>query len=373
MTDERSGRNGPTRRAILAGGMGLGALAATRSPARAQVSLQAMIGQMLMIGLSGASASTDSARRLAADIQAGRAGGVIMLGHNFRSRDGALGLARLFREAGGAAKPLVALDQEGGQVQRLSSRLGFTDIPRAARVSDGMSPDEARRLYASAAAELGRAGFNLNLAPVVDLADPNNPVIGRYGRAYGREPDRVTAYARAFLAGHAEAGVGAVLKHFPGHGLSRGDSHDSFVDITATWDEDEIAPFRDLIASGDARAVMPGHLYHARLSENGEPVSLSRPAIEGMLRSRLGFSGLVVTDDLDMAAVRARYPLDEAVVKAVAAGNDIVMLSNSARPDPDLARRMIDVIGGAVEAGRVPRAKIEASHQRITRFKAALA
>ena len=365
-----------TRRAFtrLMAGAGAAGLAMPHV-ARAEAGHDPLIGEMLMLGFLGADASAAWAQRLARQISLGQVGGVVFLGHNFKSRAGVTGLTSMFASAGNTTRPLISLDQEGGAVQRLGSKLGYASIPRASEVAGAMSPKKARALYAGMAAEERAAGFNFNLAPVVDLAiDPTNPVIGKWGRAWGRDPNTVTAYASAFLDAHHGARVACALKHFPGHGSSRGDSHDGFVDITGTWTKAELEPFAALARKGSADAVMTAHLYHRDFAGNtDEPVTLSHRAIEGVLRGEFGYAGVVITDDLDMGAIRSRYSLDEAVVRAIAAGNDIVMLSNSAKPDDNLPSRMIATVKAAVADGRITRARIEQAHQRVVAMKVRLA
>ncbi len=367
----------PTRRdvakGLAAGALGLAAPASFTRPARA-VGLDAMIGEMLTLGLTGNTPDAGSAQRLARQIEAGMVGGVVFLGHNARSRAGVEGMTRLFLGAGHTSLPLTMIDQEGGAVQRLGPKLGYTDIPRARQVAQRMTPAQARDLYRTMARETKAAGFNFNLAPVVDLdLDANNPVVGKWGRAWSSDPDTVTTYATAFLDAHREAGVACSIKHFPGHGTSRGDSHDGFVDISASWRQQELTPFVSLIEAGVAPSVMTAHLYHAQLSDDGRhPVTLSPLAIDGFLRARLGFDGVVITDDLDMGAIRHNYSLDEAVILSIAAGNDLIMLSNSADPDPDLPQRMISAITAAIAEGRLQTRQIEASIDRIQTLKARL-
>jgi beta-N-acetylhexosaminidase len=143
---------------------------------------------------------------------------------------------RLFSAKG---TPLIAIDHEGGSVQRLTERHGVSRLPAAQSVTASLSPDRARALYAQAGSEIARLGFTLNLAPVVDLHDPTNPAIGHFGRSFDDDPARVLAYARAFVDGFADAGVLCALKHFPGNGHILGDSHrgpaDGFTGQSGTW------------------------------------------------------------------------------------------------------------------------------------------
>ena len=180
------------------------------------------------------------------------------------------------------------------------------------------------------------------------------------------------AYARSFVAAHHAQGLITALKHFPGHGSSRRDSHKSFVDISASWERArELAPFAAM--ANDARfgdMVMSGHLYHESLSDAGKhPATLSARAINGLLRGELGYRGVVITDDLEMAAVRKRFGLRETVIKAVRAGNDILLISNSTDPRLDLPERVAGIIAEAVTSGEIELAAIEASFDRISRLK----
>jgi beta-N-acetylhexosaminidase len=334
-------------------------------PARAQVEADA--GQLLILGFASKSARGASARALARQLAAGRAAGVMFLGHNIGTRADVLGLTALFRAEG---DPLLAIDQEGGRVQRLSPEQGFTAIPRPAVVAGELTPSEARAVYARAGRELREAGFNLNLAPVVDLFDPENPVIGQNGRSFAADPEVVTRYAEACVDGYASAGVHTALKHFPGHGFSRGDSHEGPVNITRTWQGAEVIPFQRLIAAGKAEAIMAGHLVNGQLSNDGLPATLSRQMIEGYLRGQLGFGGVVISDDLDMDAVRAVATLRGAVIGALKAGLDLLILSNSLAPDRDLAADAVGWIAAAVNSGELPAARVAEAAGRVRRMKA---
>jgi beta-N-acetylhexosaminidase len=359
------------RRTLLAGLAGAGAQLALPGPSTA-AGLETMIGQMLLLGFAGSDSQAPAAQRLARQVRAGEVGGVMMLGHNVKTREGIESLTRLFRDAAPALRPFIAADQEGGAVQRLSSKFGYAKLPGAQAVAQAMSPEAARGLYAKAGREFAEAGFNMNLAPVADLHDARNPVIGHWGRSYGTDPSVVARYAGAFVDGFRSAGVACVVKHFPGHGSSQGDSHKLLEDVTGAWRESELEPFRMLVRARQAPAIMLAHLHLRKFSDGDAPVTLSRAAIERELRGDLRFNGVVMTDDLDMAAIRSRYPLDEAAVRAVAAGADVIMLSNSAAPDPELPKRIAGVLLRAVESGWIPAARIVEAHERIKALKATL-
>lgn len=360
----------PDRRDILRWGAAA-SLAGLCPGALAEIAdrpLAERVGRMLLLGFIGSSADTEGADIIAGHLENRRIGGVLFLRHNVRSREGAESSARRFAAIDPAA--WMAIDQEGGLVQRLSRDLGYTHIPRAMQVAESRTPDEAGELYAMGAAEFRAAGFNMNLAPVADLHDPDNAVIGRHGRAYGTDGTTIADYASAFIEAYEAAGAVCAIKHFPGHGRSRGDSHDGFVDISGSWSEAELAPFRELIARDKAHLVMGGHLTLRPLDPGGVPVTFSQPILEGLLRGRMGFQGVIMTDDLDMAAIRQNYDQREAVLRSIEAGNDIIMLSNSAAPDPELPQRIVDWVIAAISEGRLTEARIDASVARLEILKA---
>lgn len=354
------------RKFIAAASVSLAAPYVTQAKAAAS---DAMIGEMLMLGFAGSSVEAAGPQDLLGHVSAGRVGGVCFLGYNTRSVAGIEGLTKAFANAGGS-RLLVAVDQEGGAVQRLGAKLGYPAVPPALNVATHHDAAGARAIYRKLAEVVRQAGFNLNLAPVVDLGfEPANPIVTHFGRAFGPDGVSVSKYAGAFIEGHHDAGVLTALKHFPGHGSTLSDSHAKPVDLTATWREDEIEPYRKLNDSGLIDIVMSGHLAHAKLT-GGEPATLSRKAIETWLRGSIGFSGVVMTDDLDMAAIRSSFSLKDAVVRAVAAGNDLILLSNSAAPDPDLPVAAIGWIKEAVALGHIPAGRIENSAARLASLKA---
>jgi beta-N-acetylhexosaminidase len=342
------------------------------APAAAQT-LEEMAGQMIVVGFAGSDATDKSVRAVAAEIASGGIGGVMYLKTNVKSLDSVRRMNRLFREASPDLAPFITLDQEGGLVERLTRDVGFKELPSAADVAKANSPAQAEKLYAPMAAQIADLGFTVNFGPVADLAlNPGNQVIVRYGRAYGADPGTVVSYDQAFIDAHHAAGVVTSLKHFPGHGSSTADSHEGFVDITRSWKPTELEPYRQLIASGYADMVMAGHLYHADYDPSGEelPSSLSPAWLNGVLRGELGFDGVVISDDLEMGAVRDHFPLRERIVRAVKAGVDILLFSNTARPRSTIGAEIREILVSEAESDPAFRALIEASYRRIVALKA---
>ena len=333
------------------------------SPFRPRDSLAAALSDMLMIGFYGASPRSLSARLLARQVRRGQVGGVFFVNQNVGTRDEVAGLVRLFR-AGGAS-PLLAIDHEGGVVQRLTEAHGFTRLPCARDVAAGMTAEQAEALYAQAGRELAGLGFTINLGPVADFDDPGNLAIGHFGRAYGLDPERIVTYAAAFVDGFASAGVPCALKHFPGHGHSVGDSHDGAADISATWTEEELEPFARLIAAGRAPIVMGGHLRLDAIEPTGLPTTVSAAVMTGLLRGRLGYRGVIVTDDLDMGALSRLMDRREAVIQAIRAGNDLLMIKNLFNYDPLLPQRVVDWVRAAIVDGTLQEGQVMQAAARV--------
>jgi beta-N-acetylhexosaminidase len=256
-----------------------------------------------------------------AAIEAGWVQGVILFRDNFTGDWRSL--MKNLSALAGRFGLIIAIDQEGGRVQRFTSAQGFTDFPSARDVAAG-SVKAAYDLYRKMARELADVGVDLNFGPVVDLdIDPQCPIIGHYGRSYGADPNQVAAYAEAFVQAHRDEGLLTCLKHFPGHGSSRQDSHLGFTDITDTWSPVELEPYRILIGKNLADMVMVGHLFHHGIDPEA-PATLSRAHLR-VLRETLGFTGPTVTDDLVMGAIADHYTGDEANRLALDAGCDILI------------------------------------------------
>lgn len=345
-----------------------------RAPERADVSpaLDKMIGQMLLIGFDGQTPSDANVQRVVRQLEAGQAGGVLFMSRNIASPQQVKTLTRLFA---GAAKnhptPFVAVDQEGGYVQRLARSKGFNTHPSAERLGAGNDPQSAYSAYRRLALELREYGFNLNLGPVLDLnINPANPIIGRLKRSYGTDPDHVAAFAKAFVFAHNESGVLTAAKHFPGHGSSETDSHDALVDISKSWSEAELRPYRKLIEDDAIDMIMTGHLYHPSFSDRpGAPASLSAKAIRTVLRESLNFDGVVISDDLDMRGVRERRSFEDALISAVAAGNDMLLITNSDGYKPDLPGRAAAAIRAGLDSGRISTERIREAYGRVLKLK----
>ena len=350
------------------------AVPARQSRQRISAPLDQMIGQMIMVGFRGTGTKSAGVKAVGGQLRDGLIGGVMLLEHNITGRAQLRALTRfLKRSAAGRPPPLIAVDQEGGRVQRLRNRNGFASTRSAKSVAANYSADKARTvIYAKMAGQLAENGINLNFGPVVDLdiTGTRNPIIGRIRRSYGRDPDVVLSYAQSFIDAHRARQVVTAAKHFPGHGSSLTDSHKGFTDISRNWSESELIPYRQLARNDGVAMVMVGHLYHPTFSDGpGQPATLSSKAIRDWLRRRLGFKGVVITDDMEMGAIRKNFGFRDALVRAVAAGNDILLYANTVKSDPNLAVRIHAMIQRAVANGTIPQRRIEDAYRRIMAMK----
>ncbi len=336
--------------------------------------LTKMIGQMLFVGFEGLEPTDPGAQKLTAQIAAGHIGGVVFMAHNIRSPDQAKRLTGAFRTQRAEHALLIAIDQEGGDVQRLPAAKGFQQYPSAADLGAANDPLKANEVYTRLATELRQIGFNLNFGPVADLnRNSASAIIAGKRRSYGNDPRHVMAFAKAFAVAHRDAGVLTALKHFPGHGATAGDTHDGPVDVSGVWSEDEIEPYRALADNKYVDMVMVGHISHLKFSgPNGAPASLSREAVQTLLRGSLGYEGVTITDDLEMSAVSTRYTMEETLLLAIEAGNDLLLITNKKSYDPDMPERAIQIIRKAVEAGSIPPERIRTSYERILQLKRGL-
>jgi len=331
------------------------------------------IGQMLMVGMRGSDLQKEEMSQIAEQIRLGEIGGIILFKHNIRSRKQ---LTRLLNDLNSleSAYPLfLAADEEGGLVRRLRKRQGFQEFPSAAHVGKNMNPTEAYDTYAKLARQMKGTGLNLNLGPVVDVnTNGSSPAIGKLKRSFSTDPELVTTYSRSFIQAHREAGVLTALKHYPGHGSSQEDTHNDLTDITDSWSKSEVLPFKQLIESDHADMIMAGHLFNRDLDDQ-YPASISRVHIQENLRGKLGYKGVVITDDLQMGAIIKRYSLEEIIIAAIQSGSDILQFSDPLDLDENLPDKFREIVLQAIRDGRLDSNRIHESYKRIVALKQKLA
>lgn len=344
-------------------------------PVSAQ-SLEQMAGQMIVVGFPGDSVDDSSVRAIREEISAGLLGGVMFLKTNVASLGAVKAINTALRSANTDLPPFITIDQEGGAVERLTEDVGFPETPAAQVVAETMTTDGALKTYRSMAQRLAQLGFTVNFGPVADVnTNPDNPVIGRFGRSFSSDAWTVFEYSAAFLEAHHEAGILTAMKHFPGHGSSTEDSHEGFVDLTETWDESELGPYKYLMRmKAPVDMIMVGHLYNARFGGEGElPATLSPYWIGERLRGELQFNGVVITDDLEMGAIREHFGFEETILRAVRAGVDVLLYSNTVDTRRSLASEIRAVLVAEAERDPAFRARIEESYRRIVALKRSIA
>lgn len=339
--------------------------------AQAQVkdSLDIKIGQMILIGF--ASTQVDSA--VLREIQEGKAGSVIIFEKNIPPRNSFVALKKIIWTYQQAAPiPLfIGIDQEGGKVNRLKDKYGFPRSITAAAMAKSLTLDSVRFYGETTASTLAGLGININFAPVVDLAsNPTNPIIAKHGRAFSAQEDSVIILSKEFIKEHRKYGVLTSLKHFPGHGSSKDDTHLGIADVTNTWDERELKPYKALIDSGYVDAVMTSHIVNRKLDAAGNPGTLSSDIITGILRRRMNFNGVVFSDDMQMHAITKHFGFEEAVKKAINAGVDIMTFSNNiSGSDLRTVDKVHEIIKQMVSSGEISQARIDESYRRIMALK----
>ena len=293
--------------------------------------------------------------------------GITLYGFNIGSPGQLAGLTASLRAAGSggeaaAAPPVIAIDEEGGDVTRIGHQGGSPYPGNAALgVIDDVTLTEA--VYAALGADLAALGVTLDLAPAVDVnSAAGNPVIGT--RSFGASTALVARHAAAAVAGLQSAGVAACAKHFPGHGSTQLDSHHELATVDAParlLAERDLPPFAAAIAAG-VRAIMPGHLRVPELTGD-LPASLSPAALTGLLRGELGFTGVIVSDGLEMRAVRDSYGIPETAVLAVLAGTDLLCLGRD--QDWQMYAGVRAALVEAVTSGRMPGERLESAAARV--------
>jgi beta-N-acetylhexosaminidase len=265
----------------------------------------------------------------------------------------------------------MAIDQEGGKVNRLKSKYGFPESVTAEYLGN-LDNEDSTRFYARTTAEiLQKTGFNVNFAPVLDLAtNPDNPVIVKYGRSYSADPNLVVKHAGIMIEEHNRQKIITVGKHFPGHGSSKSDTHYGVADVTKSWDKSELIPYKQLTKEGKLPGVMSAHIVNTKLDPSGLPGTLSKPILNGLLREKIGFKGVVFSDDMQMHAITKEFGLEKAIELGINAGLDVIIFSNNIQ---DSKERTVDVvhkiIRTMVEDGRIPMHRIDQSYERISNLK----
>jgi beta-N-acetylhexosaminidase len=343
-----------------------------KSEKKTSYSLDAKIGQMIMIGLNEKTKLTSS-DPLKEEISKGKTGGVILFEKNISPADSKENLKKLISDLqAGASIPLfISIDEEGGKVHRLKEKYGFVKMPSATYLGSLDGTDSTLFYTKNLAALLEELGININYAPDVDLAlNKNNPVIAKAERSYSEDPMVVSAHALTSIKGHHMHGIKTIIKHFPGHGSSASDSHMGITDVTNNWKFIELSPYNDIIKSGQCDAVMSAHIVNCHLDTTCLPGTLSKVMITDILRGVLGFKGVVFSDDMQMYAISKNYGLENAIKLSILAGVDILVFGNNVNLNDRITASEVHVIiKKLVKSGEISEERINESFYRILDLK----
>ncbi len=334
----------------------------------AEASLDEMIGQMIILGFKGNSNYSKGFKEISNNLKEGKISGVIFFEDNIKNKENLDEMTSILFKTRMAARPFIAVDMEGGQVQRMNSKNGFMDYSSAQKMAEEFDTKKAGEFYSGMAQTLSASLFNLNFAPCVDLDLNENSILHKKQRSYSKDPNKVTLYAYEFIKAHTDKGIVTTLKHFPGHGSVAEDTHLNFADGTATHKEIELEPYENLMFKNDLQMVMVSHIFNENYDEI-YPASLSYNTVNELLRRSMGFNGVVITDDLDMGAIRQNYDLEDTVIQAINAGNDILLFSNRERHNPNLADDINKIIKNAILDGLIEPYRIQQSYDRIIKLK----
>lgn len=332
--------------------------------------IEQKIGQLFFIGISG-SEIDDKTEKLLADISPG---GVCLFARNIREAEATRRLLDGIRDRL-PIEPVLSLDQEGGLVDRL--RRVVEPMPAVANLRNAL---DSRSLGETTAEIVKIFGFNMNFAPVVDVIDEHRAKSsnGLFSRAFGKSVKEVVELGGEYLEALQEAGCLGCVKHFPGLGASEVDSHEELPEVKISKTELEavdLEPYRALFSAGSVHAVMVGHGAYPNFDlqetdQNGRllPSSLSFNIVTKLLRHKLGFEGLAITDDLEMGAILKNYGIGEACKRAILAGQDMLAICAS----EDAIREGFSAVKAALESGEITEQRIDESLTRIAKLKSKL-
>ncbi len=318
--------------------------------------LETQAARLFTVGFYGKTITPDLAKLVARGV-----GGVIFFARNVGTpaevADATSSIKRLADR-----KLFLALDQEGGQVSRL--REGFTEIPPMRAVGISGSAKVAREVGELIGREVRAVGFDMNYAPVLDIdTNPDNPIIA--ARSFGRTPELVSELGVALAQGLEAVGVAACGKHFPGHGDTSQDSHLELPRLPHSLErleQIELKPFAAAAKAG-IPSMMTAHVIFEPV-DSVYPATMSKPVLTGILREKMGYDGLIVTDDIEMRAIADHYGVEDTVIRGLNAGVDHFLCCHTA----EVAHQAIEAIIGAVESGKVSRETLANANRRIARF-----
>ena len=355
----------------------------------ANPSLEKMVGQMIMTGFhgDGMGENPEEFSAIENQIKSGQIGGVILFDvdisgllaqgmdiveakkHIFSSNIKNVEQVKKLNthlQSIAPTKLLIAIDQEGGNIQRLKPEHGFASIPSAKE----LGKVDIQTTY-DIAYDLGNRlidlGFNIDFAPLLDVdVNPESPAIGAKERSFSSDPESVSQHGWAFARGLSDAGMAYSFKHFPGHGSAGTDTHAGITDITITYQDYELKPWQDLLKNAQPNTmVMVAHVVNNNFDTL--PASISYKTIQKV--RDMGFDGVIISDDMDMGAIANEYGTEKAVEMAINAGNDILVFGNNLTFDKNRGADVNKMIVKMVRDGKISKSRIKESYKRIKKLK----
>ncbi|MDR1726032.1 MAG: hypothetical protein LBR28_06555 [Bacteroidales bacterium] len=336
------------------------------------------IGQMLIVGFRGTELKSDmTVYKLITNYNIG---GVILFdydvpskGKKLRNIENPKQLQKLCEDLQKVSNYhlFISIDQEGGKVNRLKEKNGFPASVTAQYLGDNNKPQITSSYAARTADLLKTLAINLNFAPCVDLnINSNCPIIGSMERSFSSNPQIVTSNAKIWIEEFKKKGIISVIKHFPGHGSSNNDTHKGATDVSNNYDTNELIPYQILIKEGDVDMIMTSHIFNSYFDKD-YPATLSYLTLTNVLRVKLGFNGVIVSDDMAMGAIAKEYNFDFALQKAIEAGVNMFIFSNNGdKYDENIAEKAITTIYQLVKNHKLDRKYITESAAKIEILKA---
>ncbi len=339
------------------------------------LSLREKIAQLFLIGFHGNIVSKGS--EVWNMIQKFKPGGVILFDkdmvnhqpvHNIKSPEQVTKLTESLQNAT-KIPLLIGVDQEGGLINRLKTDYGFPETRSHQKLGEIDNKETTFNEGKHIASILSECGININFAPCVDLAiEKESSIIAKRERCFGENSDQVIKHAREYISGHHQKKILTACKHFPGHGSAKGDTHAGFVDVTETWTIDELKPYTALISENLCPVIMTSHIFNKNFDED-LPSTLSEKTITGLLRDKIGFEGVVISDDMQMRAISDHYKLAESLKLGLNAGLDMFCFGNNLLLEQVSLDEAISAVEELIALKKIPESRIDESVQRILNLK----
>lgn len=322
------------------------------------LTLEQKVGQLMMIGFEGVLPTEE----LKEQIQKMNVGEIILFPRNIESPKQVLILTKSIQALNKSPVPiLIAIDEEGGRVIRFYN----DDVTMPGQMAIGAtgSPKLAYEAGRLIAARLSSLGIDINLAPVLDLnIESENRIVG--SRSFGKDPEIVSSLGTSYIRGVQSLGISATAKHFPGHGRTKLDSHKTLPRISSSLEKDLI-PFNEAIAQ-NIDLIMTAHVAYPKIDKSGLPATISPEIISNILRKKMNYDGVIITDDLEMGAIEQTYGIGEAAVRAIAAGSDIVIVGWSKNKQ----KEVYDALLKAARSGKISQKRLDEAVERVTKLRA---